>query len=288
MPGLQAADAVTGGTVEAAFTTSYYYIGKDPTFIFATCLPFGMNPRQQTAWMLHGGGSELLADFYRSQNIVCLPAGNTACQMGGWFRREIRSLADLRGLKMRVGGLAGQVLARVGVVPQQLAGGDIYPALERGVIDAAEWIGPHDDEKLGFNRVAPFYYYPGWWEGGTQEHLFVNAAAWDGLPPSYQAALRTAGWYANTWLLAKFDTVNPPAMRRLLAQGAQLRPFPAEMTQACWREAHALYAEIAAANPTFRRVLEHYLAFRDEQYQWLQVAEYSYDTFMIRQLRART
>jgi TRAP-type mannitol/chloroaromatic compound transport system substrate-binding protein len=166
VPGLQAADAVQSGTVEMCHTASYYYFGKDPTFAFGTAVPFGLNSRMQTAWMYFGGGMELMNDLYKKFNIYGIPAGNTGAQMGGWFRKEIKELSDLNGLKMRIGGFAGRVISKLGVVPQQIAGGDIYPALEKGTLDACEWVGPFDDEKLGFYKVAQYYYYPGWWEGG--------------------------------------------------------------------------------------------------------------------------
>ena len=155
MPALQAADAVTNGTVEMCHTASYYYVGKDPTYAFGTAVPFGLNARMQNAWFYHGGGNELLNEFYKKASIYALPGGNTGCQMGGWFRKEITTVADLQGIKMRIGGFAGQVMSKLGVVPQQIGGGDIYPALEKGTIDAAEWVGPADDEKLGFNKGAP-------------------------------------------------------------------------------------------------------------------------------------
>ena len=187
VPGLQAADAVSSGSVEMCQTASYYYFGKDPTFALACAFPFGLNTRMQNAWMYQHGGSKLLDDFYAKFKFVAFPAGNTTCQMGGWFRKEIKDVADLNGLKFRIAGLAGLVLQKLGVVPQQLAGGDIYPALEKGTIDAAEWVGPYDDEKLGFQKVAPFYYYPGWWEGGTAIHNFINIDKWNSLPKNYQA-----------------------------------------------------------------------------------------------------
>ena len=186
----QAADAVSNGTVEMGQTASYYYVGKDPTFAFPTAIPFGLNARQENAWMYHGGGIDLMNEFFAKHNLYGMPAGNTGTQMGGWFRKEIKTVADLQGLKMRIGGLAGQVLQKLGVVPQQIAGGDIYPALERGTIDAAEWVGPYDDEKLGFNKVAPFYYYPGFWEGGAQITAFFNPAKWNELPKAYKACSR--------------------------------------------------------------------------------------------------
>jgi TRAP-type mannitol/chloroaromatic compound transport system substrate-binding protein len=287
VPGLQALDAVSNSTVECCHTASYYYVGKDPTFTFGTALPFGMNPRQQNAWFIEGGGTDLLNEFYKGFNVRAISCGNTGTQMGGWFRKEIKTTADLNGLKFRVGGFAGRILTRLGVVPQQIAGGDIYPALEKGTIDAAEWVGPYDDEKLGFAKVAPFYYYPGWWEGGAQVQTFANIAKWEELPKHYRAAFDAAAFQAGTWMQAKYDAANPAALRRLVAQGTQLRPFPMEVMEACYKASHDMYAEVAATNPWFKRVLDHTLAFRNEEYLWFQVAEYSFDSFMIR-MRARS
>jgi TRAP-type mannitol/chloroaromatic compound transport system substrate-binding protein len=286
VPALQAADAVSNGTVEMCHTAAYYYIGKDPTYAFGTALPMGPNARLQQGWFMHGGGEELFNEFVKTQNIFNIPCGNTGCQMGGWFRREIKSVEDLKGLKFRVGGFAGRVLAKLGVVPQQIAGGDIYPALEKGTIDGAEWVGPHDDEKLGFNKVAPFYYYPGWWEGGAALSIMTNMQKYNELPKHYQAAMRAAAHEAGNWCMAKYDAQNPAALKRLVAGGAQLRPFPQDVMEACWRAANELYAEVAATNPMFKRHLESLTAFRADGYLWWQVAEYSYDTFQIRQ-RAR-
>jgi TRAP-type mannitol/chloroaromatic compound transport system substrate-binding protein len=283
IPGLQAADAVTNGTVEMAHTASYYYVGKDPTFAFSTAVPFGLNARQENAWWYHGGGADLMNEFYKSHNIVAMMAGNTGCQMGGWFRKEIKSVADLAGLKFRIGGLAGRVIQKLGAVPQQIAGGDIYPALEKGTIDAAEWVGPYDDEKLGFNKVAPFYYYPGWWEGGAALHLFINDKKLAELPKTYRAALENACQTANTDMQAKYDARNPAALKRLVQNGAQLRPFSQEIMEACWKAANELYGEISAQNAAFKKVHDSYMAFRNDQYLWFQVAEYGYDNFMIRQ-----
>src|SRR5215208_4876828 len=235
VPALSAMDAVQNGTVEMCHTASYYYFGKDPTFAFGTAVPFGLNTRMQNAWMYHGGGAELMNEFYKKFNIVALPCGNTGCQMGGWFRREIKEVADLRGLKMRIGGFAGTVMAKLGVVPQQIAGGEVYSALEKGTIDAAEWVGPYDDEKLGFYKVAKFYYYPGWWEGGPELDLFVNTKAFADLPKDYQAILESACAKANVDMMAKYDALNPPALRRLLANGVKLQPFSNEIMAACYK-----------------------------------------------------
>jgi len=197
VPGLQVLDAVQNATVQCCHTAPYYFFGKDPTFAFACAIPFGLNTRQQNAWMYHGGGLELLREFMKDYNVYNIPAGNTGAQMGGFFRKELKTVEDMKGLKMRIGGSAGVVLQKLGLVPQQLAGGDIYPALEKGTIDAAEWVGPYDDEKLGLYKIAKYYYYPGWWEGGPELDLFVNTKAWSELPKDYQSILEAACAEAN-------------------------------------------------------------------------------------------
>jgi TRAP-type mannitol/chloroaromatic compound transport system substrate-binding protein len=282
VPPFQAADAVQNGTVEMCETASYYFLGKDLTFALPCAVPFGLNARMQNAWQHQGGGIALMNEFFKTYNIHALPCGNTGCQMAGWFKKEIKTVDDLNGLKFRVGGFGGRVLAKLGVVAQQLPAGEIYSSLERGSLDAAEWIGPHDDEKLGFYKVAPFYYYPGWWEGGTQVHVFTNLERWNALPPAYRAVVRNAADATNIWMTARYDTLNPAALKRLLIAGTQLRPFPAPVLEACLKAANEVYDEISAGNAEFKKIWDHIRAFRNDQYLWLQVAEYSYDTFMIR------
>ncbi|CAO3352529.1 TRAP transporter substrate-binding protein [Azospirillum palustre] len=279
VPGLQVLDAVQNGTVECGHTASYYYVGKDPTFTFDATVPFGLNARQQNAWIYNGGGMALLREFFDGYGVMNFPAGNTGVQMGGWFRKEIKTVEDLKGLKFRIGGFAGQVLAKLGTVPQQIAGGDIYPSLEKGTIDAAEWIGPYDDEKLGFNKVAKYYYYPGWWEGGLNVSLLVNKQQWDQLPKHYKAVLEAACFEANLTMNAKYDAENPAALRRLVAGGAQLRPFPREVMEACYKAATELYEETAKTNPKFAKIYEPWKKFRDDEYLWFRVAENSFDNF---------
>jgi TRAP-type mannitol/chloroaromatic compound transport system substrate-binding protein len=232
--------------------------------------------------MYHGGGQELLADFYKKYSVVHFPCGHTGAQMGGWFRKEINTVDDLKGLKFRMGGFAGRVLGKLGVVAQQIPGGDIYPALEKGTIDGAEWVGPYDDEKLGFYKVAKYYYYPGWWEGGTQIHIFTNSEKWNSLPAAYKSIVRTAADATNVWMTAKYDAQNPQALKRLLTAGTQLRAFPQPIMEACLKAANEVYAEISATNAEFKKIWDNLVAFRNDGYLWWQVAEYSYDTFMIR------
>ncbi len=279
VPGLQVLDAVQNGTVECGHTASYYYVGKDPTFTFDATVPFGLNARQQNAWIYNGGGMALLREFFDGYGVVNFPAGNTGVQMGGWFRKEIKTVEDLKGLKFRIGGFAGQVLAKLGTVPQQIAGGDIYPSLEKGTIDAAEWIGPYDDEKLGFNKVAKYYYYPGWWEGGLTVSLLVNKQQWEQLPKQYKAVLEAACFEANVTMAAKYDAENPAALKRLVGGGAQLRPFPRDVMEACYKAATELYDETAKTNPKFAKIYEPWKKFRDDEYLWFRVAENSFDNF---------
>lgn len=285
VPGLQALDATSAGNVEMCHTASYYYFGKDPTFAFGTSVAFGPNQRLNQGWYTLGGGKEVLNEFYKKHNVHSLLVGNTGCQMGGWFRKEINTLDDLKGLKMRIGGFPGRVLQKLGGVPQQIAGGDIYPALEKGTLDACEWVGPYDDEKLGFYKIAPHYYYPGWWEGGTMIFSFVNLDKWNSLPKSYQAVLEQAGALANTWMMAKYDQLNPPALRKLLAGGTKLHAFSPPIMEASYNAAMELHAEIAKENASFKKVNDSMLDFTRNGYQWFQVAELAYDTFMIRKSR---
>jgi TRAP-type mannitol/chloroaromatic compound transport system substrate-binding protein len=285
VPGLQAMDAAAAGTVECAHTASYYYWGKDPTFALATAIPFGMNVRQMNAWMYYGGGNDLLNEFYNTQGLHGLACGNTGAQMGGWYRKEINTVEDLKGLKMRIGGFAGKIVEKLGVVPQQIAGGDIYPSLEKGTIDAAEWVGPYDDEKLGFYKVAKYYYYPGWWEGGPVLHTLINQAKWNELPKNYQAVLTSACEAANCDMMASYDYKNPAALKRLVAGGAELRPFSQDVLAACFEAANSTYAEINASNAAFKKIYDSQMAFRKDAYLWAQVSEYTFDTFMMIQQR---
>jgi TRAP-type mannitol/chloroaromatic compound transport system substrate-binding protein len=280
VPALQVADAVQSGTIECGHTAPYYYFGKDPTFAFGTSIPFGLNQRQFDAWWYIGGGEALYNEFTKDFGIVAILAGNTGAQMGGWFRKEIKTVADLKGLKFRIGGFAGQVLTKLGVIPQQIAGGDIYPALEKGTIDAAEWVGPYDDEKLGFNKVAKYYYYPGWWEGGPALSFFCGQKAYDALPPDFKAALRAGCAEANTFMMAKYDANNPAALRRLVAGGTQLRPFSKAILDACYAAAQQVYKETSEKNAKFKKVFDHYTAFQKDQNLWFRVTENTFDTYM--------
>ena len=280
VPALQVLDAVGGANIEMGHTAAYYYIGKDPSMGFGTEMPFGMNARQHISWIKEGGGREVMEEVYRDQNVVPLLANNTGAQMGGWFRKEIRSVEDLKGLKFRIGGTGGMVLTRLGVVAQQLGAPDIYPALERGVIDGAEWVGPHDDEKLGFNRVAQYYYFPGWWETCSQGEFMVNTRAWESLPKQYQQVLEVVGQETTLWSMARYDMLNVAALRRLIAGGAQLRAYPRDVLQACHRATQETYAEIGERNPRFKKIHAHWDKFRRDTQSWFRVSEDSAANFL--------
>ncbi len=272
-------DAVKDGTVEMGHTASYYYYGKDATFAFDCAVPFGLTSRQQTAWMMHGNGMKLMREFFAEHNVVNFLGGNTGTQMGGWFRKEIKSVEDLKGLKFRVGGFAGKVLAKLGVVPVQVAGGEIYTSLEKGSIDAAEWVGPYDDEKLGFNKVAKVYHYPGWWEGGAQLSFYVGKKEWDKLPKLYQAAIETASLEAHVNMQAKYDARNPSALARLNQSKILLRPFPQPVMEACFKAAQEVFSEEAENNPKFKKIYTDWAAFRQNQTTWFSFAENTFSRF---------
>jgi TRAP-type mannitol/chloroaromatic compound transport system substrate-binding protein len=241
---------------------------------FGTALPFGLNAQQQNAWLYEGGGLQLLQEAYaRLFNVIQFPAGNTGVQMGGWFRKEINTVADLQGLKMRIPGLGGQVMTKLGVVVQTLPGGEIFQALQTGAIDAAEWVGPYDDEKLGLQDAAEFYYAPGWWEPGPTLEVEVNLDEWNNLPAFYQEVIKTAAYEANATMLARYDARNNEALGRLVAAGVQLRSYSQEILEAAEAAAFELYDELAGSNTDFAAIYEPWRAFRDGIYAWHNVNE---------------
>jgi TRAP-type mannitol/chloroaromatic compound transport system substrate-binding protein len=280
MPPLGVVDGVQQATIEIAHTAPYYFFGKDPTFAIGCAIPFGLNSRQMTAWMVEGNGLKLMREFYAKYNIINFVGGNTGAQMGGWFRNEIKSLDDIKGLKFRIGGFGGKVIERIGGVPQNIPGAEIYQALEKGTIDAAEWVGPYDDEKLGFNKVATNYAYPGWWEGGPQIDFFVNDKAFNGLSAEYKAIIETAASHAHIVMQGRYDARNPAALKRLVAGGTKLFRFPKKMMDAAFKEAMALYSELSASNPAWKKVYEDYAVFRRDANLWFRFTEAGFDDFM--------
>jgi TRAP-type mannitol/chloroaromatic compound transport system substrate-binding protein len=280
MPAFGVVDGVQNGTVECCHTAPYYFFGKDETFALGCAIPFGLNSRQMTAWMYEGNGGKLMREFYKGFNIVNFPAGNTGCQMGGWYRKEIKSVKDVKGLKFRVGGFAGKVFERMGGVPQNIPGGEIYQALEKGTIDAAEWVGPYDDQKLGFNKVAPFYYYPGWWEGGPQLDVFVNQKAYDALSPEYKAIIESAAAFAHVEMQAKYDARNPTALKQLVGAKTKVLPFPKDVLDLAFKESMAVYEELREKNANWKKVYDDLSAFRRDQNLWFRFTEARFDSFM--------
>ena len=280
MPPLQVLDGVQNATVEVAHTVPYYFFGKDETFAIGGAIPFGLNSRQMTAWMLEGNGLKLMREFYAGYNIINFLGGNTGAQMAGWYRKPITGLADIKGLKMRIGGFSGRVLERLGGVPQNIRGGEIYQALEKGTIDAAEWVGPYDDKKLGFNKVAPNYAYPGWWEGGPQIDFFINQKAFAGLSAEYKAIIECAAATAHVDMQAKYDAKNPAALKELVAGGTKLFRFPKDGMEAAFKESQALYAELSEKNPNWKKIYADYSKFRADQNLWFRFAEAGFDDFM--------
>ena len=280
VPALQVLDAVQNGTVECCQTAGYYFVGKNKAFAFDTAVPFGLTYRQQNAWIYHGGGMKLLRDFFADYNIVNFPGGNTGTQMGGWFRNELKSVNDLKGLKMRIPGFGGEIMSKLGVVTQTLAGGEIYSALEKGTIDATEWVGPYDDEKLGFHKIVKNYYYPGWWEPQAQLSFYVNAEEWAKLPKLYREVFASAAAEVNVNTVAEYDTKNPQALLRLLQHGVKLRAFPVDIMNAAYRTAFQLYEEEASKNAAFRKIYTEWSKFRSQVQAWFKVAEFTMERFL--------
>src|SRR5262245_41647521 len=280
MPAFGVVDGVQNATVEIAHTAPYYFFGKDETFALGCAIPFGLNSRQMTAWMFEGNGLKLMREFYAQYNIVNIPGGNTGAQMGGWYRKEIKTMADIKGLKMRIGGFAGRVLERMGGVPQNIPGGEIYQALEKGTIDAAEWVGPYDDLKLGFNKVAPIYHYPGWWEGGPQLDFFINSKAWEGLSAENKAIVEAASAFAHIDMQAKYDARNPEALKQLVAAKAKVLPIPKAVMDAAFNESMAIYSELSAKNPNWKKIYADYATFRRDQNLWFRFTEAQFDRYM--------
>ena len=292
---IDAVAAVAAGKAECAHTALSYSWNKNPAYIFGSGAPFGMNARQQSAWLQEGGGDGLINELLGERNLTAFPLGGTGAQMAGWFRKEIRSVSDFSGLKIRIGGFAGKVFENRGAIPVSVPKDEILQALTKGTLDAFEWAGPYDDVRFSgtepgaepISKAAPYYYYPGWWKGEFQLHLVVSKEKLEALPKSYQAAVRSAAAMANQSVSAKYDAANPGALKKLVIGGAQLRLFPQETMAACYKTANDIYAQLSLENPNFKKLADSYMAFRADQYLWWQVAEYSFDNFMIRERRAK-
>ena len=279
VPGLEVLDTVQTGSVECGHTASYYYKGKNPSFAFGTSVPFGLTAQQQNAWLYEADGIAAMNQIFSDFGVISFPAGNTGAQMGGWFKQKLEGLQSLQGLKMRIPGLGGEVMAALGVNVQVLPGGEVYLALDRGTIDAAEWTGPYDDEKLGFARAANFYYYPGWWEPGPTLNALVNQKAWNKLPKEYQAIFKAACYEANMTMLSKYDTLNGSALQRLLKGGTELVPYDTKILQAAKDAAFQLYSDISAKDQRFSNLFKQWQKFRNEVSSWNKVNEFSFSSF---------
>ena len=281
MPAFGVVDALQADTIDMAQSAAYYFTGKDPVFAFSCAVPFGLTARQNTSWKKYGNGAKLMDAFFEKYNFHTASAGNTGTQMGGWYRKEIKTVADLKGLKMRMGGgVFGEAMAKLGVVSQNMPAGDIYQALEKGTLDAAEFVGPYDDAKLGFNKVAPFYYYPGWWEGGADLEFFVNLKKFAALSDENKAILNAAMAVAATDMTAKYDAFNPIALKKLVADKTQLKPFSKAIMDAGFKACMQVYAEHNAKSPEFKKIYEDMRAFQRDQILWNRFSEYPYNQYM--------
>ena len=280
IPHLAQLEALQQGEIDALHAVPSHFVGLDECFAFDSAIPFGLNSRQMNAWQLEGNGLRLMRDFYAPHQIVNFPMGNSGAQMGGWFRRELRSAGDLQGLRMQIGGLGARVLQALGGSPQQMAMGELVGALERGALDAVEWVGPHDDRKLGLGRVARHYYYPGWWEGGSQLSLYCNLKAWRALSPELKAVVEAAAQCVHATIQARYDLLNPVALKQLVAAGAKVKAFPLPVMDAAFKASSALHAELSRRNPNWRRIHADFSAFRREQNLWHRLAEASFDRYM--------
>jgi TRAP-type mannitol/chloroaromatic compound transport system substrate-binding protein len=280
-PPLQVLDVVSQGAVPIGHTASYYYIGKTPATAFGTSLPFGLNAQQQNAWLYDGGGLARLQELYANKfNVIQFPAGNTGVQMGGWFRKEINTPADLQGLKMRISGVGGQIMAKLGVNVQVLPAAEIFQALQTGAIDAAEWVGPYDDEKLGLNKAAEFYYTPAWWEPGPSLEIEINLDEWKKLPEVYQAIIQNAAAMANVRMLSSYEAKNVAAMKSLIDGGTQVREYSPEIMDAAQAEAGALFDEYSAQDADFKAIFAEWDAFRKGIQAWNRVNEFTFANYI--------
>ncbi len=277
VPPLGVFDAVSQGTVEMGHSAAYYWAGKSPAAQFFAAVPFGFNAQSLNAWLYSGGGMQLWEELYAKFNLKPFLAGNTGVQMGGWFNKEINSMADLKGLKMRIPGLGGKVLAKAGGNAVLVAGGEIYTNLDRGVIDATEWVGPYHDLKMGFYKAAKYYYYPGWHEPGTGLEMMVNLDAWNSLPDDLKAIVETAAYRSNIWMLSEFEAKNNDALKILVNEHkVKLRKFPKSVLKGLKKLSKEVLEEVAASDAMSRKVYDSFLEFQKNIYAWNKLTEEPY------------
>lgn len=274
IPALEGFDAVSNGAVEMNHGASYYWAGKIPAAQFFTAVPFGMNAQQMGSWILSGGGLKLWEEIYQPYDLLPIICGNTGVQMGGWYNKEINEVQDLKGLKMRIPGLGGKVLAKAGGTPMLVPGGEIYTNLERGVIDATEWIGPYHDFKMGFHQVAKYYYYPGWHEVGPVLEMIINKSKFLELPSDLQEIIRTATLRLNRWMMAEFDAKNGEYLAKIIDDGrTEVRQFPTTVLEALRGFTNETISELIEQDPLSKRVFEAAESFRKKIKPWMDVSE---------------
>ncbi len=277
IPNLEGFDAVSNGAVEMNHGAAYYWAGKLPSAQFLTTMPFGMSAQHMDAWIISGGGDKIWEELYEPYNILPIICGNTTRQMGGWFNKEINTIDDLKGLKMRIPGLGGKVFAKAGGTPMLVAGGEIYTNLERGVIDATEWIGPYHDYLMGFHQVAKYYYYPGWHEPGSVLELAINKPKFEALPSDLQEIVRTAAHRLNRWMSVEFDTKNGEYLEKIKkVEGLDLRKFPDVVLSTLKEKTDETIQELIASDPLSRRVYESFTTFRKQITPWTEIGDRVY------------
>lgn len=277
--GLEILDAVQTGKAECGHTCSYYFVDQSPALAFATSVPFGLTSRQQFAWLYGGGGLEAMQEIYKGLGIMYFPASTVGANMGGWFRKRIDSLADLKGVNMRIAGLGAQVLSRLGVEAKVLSSDKIFEAMESGEIDAAEWTVPYDEEKLGLNRVAPYYYYPSWTEPGVIIDAVISLEAWNELPTYYQTVFKTAASEISLTSMSEYIALNSDSIDRITRSGTTVLETKKEIMDAAYKETFALYAELSKKDSTFKAVYEQWSEFREKVYRWDLINETSYANY---------
>lgn len=280
--------AVSTRKVECGHVSSRRYYAKNAAFCFDAAVPFGLNARQMNAWMSDGDGLRLTRELFKPEKIINFPLGNTGAQMGGWYTREIKRTGDLKDLKMQVDGLAADVLARLGVAPQQADAAKLAEAFEKDGLQAVAGAGAYDDAKLGLNKVAKYYYAPGWWAGGEQLSLYINEAAWNELPKHYQAVVQAAALAAHAAATARYDALNPPALAQLTASGAQVRAFSRSIMDAAFEATQQVYKDLGAKDPKFKAMHDSYMGFRDSEMPWFRLTENAYGQYLGVALSARS
>ena len=274
VPAFGVFDAVSSGSHQMGHSGGYFWKGKVPAAQFFTSVPFGLTADEINAWVYRGGGLELWREIYQPFNIYPIPAGNTGTQMFGWFNKEINSLADIKGLKMRIPGIGGEVLKEAGGIPVTLPGGELFTALQTGVIDATEWVGPYNDLTFGFHQAAKYYYYPGWHEPGPVLELICNKSKFNELPADLQEIVRTAAYRLNRWMMAEFDFRNGEYLQKIINEtDVQLKAFPAEVMNGLQKATKVTINELAEKDQQTRKVYEHYSNFRKNIKGWMDISE---------------